>query len=135
MLLGAGLAHLQMLRHLAQKPLIGVRVVLVAPRAPIGGRTHSGLMAGRIALEDCTIALEPWYSAPECAGCRCGVHGLDANPNGASDEGEPLTYDWLSINTGPNHNREWQLQQAMPGVRTMAFSVRPIERFTALWPR
>ena len=135
-LLGAGLAHLQMLRHLAQKPLIGVQVVLVAPHAhQLVAARIPAWMAGRIALEDCTIALEPLVQRAGVRWVQCGVHGLDAQTRTVHlDEGEPLTYDWLSINTGPNHNRE-QLQQAMPGVRTHGLFVRPIERFATLWPQ
>lgn len=135
-LLGAGLAHLQVLRHLALKPLIGVQVVLVAPHArQLVAARIPAWMAGRIALEDCTIALEPLVQRAGVRWVQCGVRGLDANAREVLlDEGEPLAYDWLSINTGPNHNRD-QLEHSMPGVRTHGLFVRPIERFAALWPQ
>lgn len=135
-LLGAGLAHLQFLQHIARKPLIGVQVVLVAPhpRQMVAARVPAW-MAGRIALDDCTIALEPLVQRAGVRWMQCGVRGLDAHARLVFlDEGEPMHYQWLSINTGPNHNRE-QLEQALPGVRAHGLFVRPIERFVALWPQ
>ena len=135
-LLGAGLAHLQMLRQLAQKPLIGVQVVLVAPQAQqIVAACIPAWMAGRRAMEDCSIPLEPLVQRAGVRWLQCGIRALDANGRLVLlDEGEPLAYDWLSINTAPNANREL-LEQAMPGVRTYGLFVRPIERFVALWPQ
>lgn len=135
-LLGAGLAHLQMLRQLAQKPLIGVQVVLVAPQAQqIVAACIPAWMAGRQALDDCSIPLEPLVQRAGVRWLQCGIRALDANSRQVLlDDGEPLAYDWLSINTAPNPNREL-LEQAMPGVRTYGLFVRPIERFAALWPQ
>lgn len=135
-LLGAGFAHLQVLQHLARKPLIGVQVVLVAPhpRQMVAARIPAWV-AGRVALDDCTIPLEPLVQRAGVRWMQCGVRGLDAPSRTVSlDDGEPLAYDWLSINTGPNHNRD-QLEQSLPGVRTHGLFVRPIERFAALWPQ
>lgn len=135
-LLGAGLAHIQVLHHLARKPLIGVQVVLVSPhpRQLVAARIPAWV-AGRVALEDCAIALEPLVQRAGVRWVQCAVRGLDA-PNRALllDEGEPLAYDWLSINIAPNHNRD-QLEQALPGARVHGLLVRPIERFTVLWPQ
>jgi NADH dehydrogenase FAD-containing subunit len=135
-LLGAGFAHLQALQQLARKPLIGVQVVLVAPhpRQMVAARIPAWV-AGRVGLEDCSIALEPLVQRAGVRWVQCGVRGLDAAERlVVLDEGEPLAYDWLSINTGPNHNRD-QLEQAMPGVRAHGLFVRPIDRFTTLWPQ
>ena len=135
-LLGAGLAHLQMLRQLADKPLIGVQVVLVAPHAQqIVAARIPAWIAGRIALQDCTLALEPLVQRAGVRWEQRGIQGLDANARTVVlDEGISLSYDWLSINTGPTHNREW-LEQTMPGVRAQGLFVRPIERSVALWPQ
>lgn len=135
-LLGAGLAHLQVLRELARKPLIGVQVVLVAPHAQqVLAACIPAWMANRAALPDCSIPLEPLVQRAGVRWVQCAVRGLDADARQVLlDDGEPLAYDWLSINTPPQHNRE-RLEQTMPGVRTYGLFVRPIERFVQLWPQ
>ena len=47
--------------------------------------------------------------------------------------GDTLTYDWLSLNTGPVMNRQ-RIDSQMLGAREHALFVRPIESFAQLWP-
>lgn len=135
-LLGAGHAHVHVLQSLAAQPLVGVQVVLVAPhpRQMYSGMVP-GLVAGRYALEDCTIALEPLVKRAGVRWLQCSAKAIDANTQTLElDENTELHYDWLSINTGPVQNRD-ALERSMPGVRTHGLFVRPIEGFAGLWPQ
>ena len=135
-LLGAGLAHLHVLAHLADHPLIGVRIILVAPHArQILPAMVPGLVAGHYTLDDCAVPLEPLVR-------RSGVHWLQRNVKALNaqdqtvllDDGSALHYDCLSVNTDAIQNRE-QIDRSVPGARTHGLFVRPLEAFTALWPR
>jgi pyridine nucleotide-disulfide oxidoreductase family protein len=121
---------------LATHPLPNVQVTLVAPHPrQIYSGMVPGYVAGHYTLDDCVIPLEPLVR-------RAGVHWLQRSVTALHaqeqalqlDDGSVLRFDWLSVNTGPSQNRA-QLERAMPGAREHALFVRPIEAFTALWPR
>lgn len=135
-LLGAGHAHVQALTALAAQPLPGTTVTLVAPypRQMYSGMVP-GFMAGHYTLEQCVIPLEPLVQ-------RSGIRWIAqsasavaaANQTVQLDDGSSLRYDWLSVNTGPTQDRA-RIEREIPGAREHALFVRPIETFTALWPR
>jgi hypothetical protein len=135
-LLGAGHAHVNVLAALAAHPLIGVRIILVAPhpRQMYSGMVP-GFVAGHYPLEDCVIPLEPLVRRSGVRWLQRSVKALDAKNNTVQlDDGSTLRYDWLSVNTGSVQNRE-HMDAAIPGARTHGLFVRPIEAFSALWPR
>ncbi|TXH88169.1 MAG: pyridine nucleotide-disulfide oxidoreductase [Rhodoferax sp.] len=135
-LLGAGHAHVHVLSQLAKEPLVGVQVVLVAPypRQMYSGMIP-GMVAGHYEVDECVVPL------PELVK-RAGVRWLQASVTEFNadarmvrlDNGMELPFDWASINTGPVQDRE-TIEAAMPGARTHALFMRPIEGFAALWPR
>lgn len=135
-LLGAGDAHLQLLLALSKRPIANVRVVWVTPTT---NHVHpdmlAGLVAGIYTPGQCSIALEP---LARHAGVRWLVHNarsLDAQQQTLTlDDASTLTYDWLSIDTGPTHNRALA-ELALPGARTHGLFVYPTDAFAALWPR
>lgn len=135
-LLGAGRAHVQVLATLAAHPLISVNLVLVAPypRQMYSGMVP-GFVAGHYTLDDCTIPMEPLVRRAGVRWLQRSVKALDANNQTVQfDDGSTLHYDWLSVNTGPTQNREL-LDRSMPGAREHGLFVRPIEVFSALWPK
>ena len=135
-LLGAGHAHVQVLAHLADHPLVGARITLVAPhpRQLYSGMVP-GFVAGHYALDDCTIALEPLVRRAGIRWLHRSVRALDASTCTVDlDDGSALHYDWLSVNTGPVQNRA-VIEQTIPGAREHGLFVRPIEAFGALWPQ
>ncbi|MDD5029419.1 MAG: FAD-dependent oxidoreductase [Rhodoferax sp.] len=135
-LLGAGHAHIHMLSTLVGQPLAGVRVTLVAPypRQLYSGMIP-GFVAGYYALEDCVIALEPLLAGSGVTWLRQCVVGLDANTRTITlNDASRLTYDLVSINTGPVQDRQ-KLEQSIPGAQQHALFIRPIESFGVLWPR
>ena len=135
-LLGAGHAHVNVLAALAAHPLIGVRIILVAPhpRQMYSGMVP-GFVAGHYPLEDCVIPLEPLVRRSGVHWLQRSVKALDTKNNTVVlDDGSTQRYDWLSVNTGAIQNRE-RMDAAIPGARTHGLFVRPIEAFSALWPR
>jgi pyridine nucleotide-disulfide oxidoreductase family protein len=136
LLLGAGHAHVQVLATMAQAPWAGAQVTLVAPhpRQLYSGMVP-GFVAGRYALEDCVIPLEPLVRRSGIRWLQRSVIALDATAQAVQlDDGNTLHYDWLSLNTGPVQDRA-RLEQTLPGAREHALFLRPMEGFAALWPQ
>lgn len=136
LLLGSGHAHVHVLQALAERPLVGVRVVLVAPHPR---QVYSGMVpdfvAGHVTLDDCAIALEPLVRRAGVRWLQRSVRHLDTSHQAVLlDDGSRVQYDWLSINTGPVQNRE-QIERDMPGAREHGLFVRPVEGFASLWPQ
>jgi pyridine nucleotide-disulfide oxidoreductase family protein len=135
-LLGAGHGHVQVLTTLADHPLVGARITLVAPhpRQLYSGMVP-GFVAGHYTLEDCVIPLEPLVRRAGIRWLHRSVKALDAESrNVLLDDGSTLQYDWLSVNTGPVQNRSL-MERDLPGAREHGLFVRPIETFGALWPK
>lgn len=135
-LVGAGYAHLQVLARLAERPLHGVRVILVNPLAQ---QTHAamlpGFVAGHYAWEECVIPLEPLVRHANVRWIEAKVKALDASQHLLTlDDGSTLVYDWLSVNTGAIQSRE-QLERSIPGARAHGLFLRPFDAFAKLWPR
>ncbi|MDT8992502.1 FAD-dependent oxidoreductase [Curvibacter sp. APW13] len=136
LLLGAGHAHVHVLAQLAKEPLVGVQVVLVAPypRQLYSGMVP-GMVAGHYAIDDCAIALAELVRRAGVRWLQASVTDFNADARMVRlDNGMELPFDWASLNTGPVQDRE-QIEAAMPGARTHALFLRPIEGFAALWPR
>ena len=135
-LLGAGHAHVHVLRGLAQSRPADIHLTVIAPypRQLYSGMVP-GFVAGHYTLDQCVIPL-----AGLLAGC--GAHyiedsgvAIDADAKTVTlASGDAVAWDWLSVNTGPVMDRE-TIESAMPGAREHALFVRPIETFGALWPR
>jgi pyridine nucleotide-disulfide oxidoreductase family protein len=136
LLLGAGHAHVQVLANMAKAPWSGAQVTLVAPhpRQLYSGMVP-GFVAGRYALEDCVIPLEPLVQRSGIRWLHRSVTALEANAQAVQlDDGSTLHYDWVSLNTGPVQDRA-RLEQTLPGAREHALFLRPMEGFAALWPQ
>jgi pyridine nucleotide-disulfide oxidoreductase family protein len=135
-LLGAGHAHVHVLSAWAAHPLPGVQVALVAPypRQMYSGMLP-GFVAGRYALDECVVALEPLLKNTGIRWLKCSAAALDADAGTVTlDDGSQFGFDWLSINTGPVQDRR-RIEQLMPGAREHGLFVRPLEAFGALWPQ
>ena len=139
LLLGAGHAHVQVLKRYAELVRHGAlppKITLVTPhpRQLYSGMVP-GFVAGHYALEQCVIALEPLLAGTPVRWLQRSVSTLDASHNRVTlDDGTVLDFDWLSVNTGAVQDRQ-RLEAQMPGVREHGLFVRPIEAFGALWPR
>ncbi len=135
-LLGAGHAHRQVLQHLSLHPLPGLQVTLVAPHPrQVYPAMVPGFVAGHYALDDCLIHLDGLVHRSGVRWLQHHVNLLNAQAQSITlDDGQALHFDWLSVNTGAVQNREL-LEQDMPGSRTHALFVRPLEAFGSHWPR
>lgn len=133
-LLGAGYAHLHVLAHWAKQPLTNVRVTLVAPQAQqLYSGMVPGLVAGHYSQEQSSIPIEPLVRRSGIRWLGRSVRNLDAQAQTVLlDDGSRLSYDWLSINTGPVQSRSL-LEKSLPGAREHGLFVRPIEVFATLW--
>ena len=135
-LLGAGHAHVHVLHSLAQTRPADLNLTVIAPypRQLYSGMVP-GFVAGHYNLDQCMIPLDGLLA-------RCGARylptsgvALDADSKMLTlASGETLSWDWLSINTGPVMDRA-KIEALMPGAREHALFVRPIEGFGQLWPQ
>lgn len=138
-LLGAGHAHVQVLKRYAELIRHGALPPKITLITPHPRQLYSGMVpgyaAGHYALEQCVIALEPLLAGTPVRWLPHSVSALDATHNRVTlDDGTVLDFDWLSVNTGSVQDRQ-RLGEQMPGVREHGLFVRPIEAFGALWPR
>ena len=135
-LLGAGHAHVHVLRSLAQGRLPGIEITLVAPHPhQLYSGMVPGFVAGHYTLDECRIALDPLLARSSVRQLRAGAAGLDAAAQTVLlDNGQTLAYDWLSLNTGAVMDRG-MIEAQMPGARAHALFARPIEAFGLHWQR
>ena len=138
-LLGAGHAHVHVVKHYAQLARHGVMPPQITLVSPYPRQLYSGMLPGFIAghyrLAQCGIELEPLLAGTPIRLILRSAVALDAAASQITlDNGTVLGFDWLSVNTGPVQDRQ-RLETQMPGVREHGLFVRPIEAFGALWPR
>lgn len=101
-LVGAGHAHAQVLLDWATRPVPGVELVVVSPYAlaPYSGMVP-GWLAGTYTFDD--IAID-FVALCQHAGARWVLAHLDRlDPDQQTlhlDNGDTLSYDWLSLNVG-----------------------------------
>ena len=135
-LVGAGPAHVHLLRHLAKHPLIGATVTLVTPHARhTAAPMTPSWVAGHTPLEDCTVALEPLVRRAGVRWLQRSVKALDAGLRHLLlDDGSTLQCGLLSLDTEPVHNRALT-ESTMPGARQHALFALPFELFSTLWPK
>ena len=124
LLVGAGHAHAYLLAALAKAPLYGARLTLVSPAArQIYSAMLPGVIAGhyRRAEAEFDVALLAERAYGEfIAG---SVEHLDAERRAAIlSDGRELAFDFASLNAGS------QTEDAVPGSREHALSVKPFER-------
>jgi selenide,water dikinase len=127
-LVGAGHAHVQVLRRLAMAPWPGVRATLIVdrPRALYSGMVP-GLVAGQYGLDDLAIDA---YALARRAGVRvisAAATHVDAAERLVHVEGRPpIYYDVASLNVGST-----VAGGALAGVREHALATRPLAEFVA----
>ncbi len=127
-LVGAGHAHVQVLRRFGMRPLPGVRLTLISRElhTPYSGMLP-GLIAGHYGFDDAHIDTAPLARS---AGARLygdEVTGLDlARRLVLCRQRPPVPYDILSLDIGSRPNTG-----AVPGAAEHAIPVKPIDGFLA----
>lgn len=135
-LLGAGRAHILVLKGLARRRRSDLAVTLVAP-APyyIAPDLLPGYVAGDHPLDAFRIPLDELVEASGATFVPAHVYTLDPNARRVQlSSGDALAYDVLSVNVEPAVERE-QLEQRIPGAREHALFTHPAEMFIRLWPQ
>lgn len=135
-LLGAGRAHLHVLKGLARQRSGDMAVTLVAPHPYyIDAGMLPAFVAGDYTLDEVRIPLDGLVEASGVGFVPAHVHSLDpVNRRVQLSSGDALPYDVLSIDVEPTLERE-HFEQAMPGSRRNALFVHPHEAFVQLWPQ
>src|SRR5450631_764008 len=122
-LLGAGHAHVEVLRRFALRPEPGVRLTLIGrePETPYTGMLP-GLIRGEYAFDDAHIDLAPLVAGAGARLILAEATGIDLAERRIAVAGRPVVpFDLLSIDVGG--------EPAMPQGACAAFN--PIGRFLA----
>jgi selenide, water dikinase len=125
-LIGAGHAHVQVLRGFGMKKLSGVRFTLITREVhtPYSGMLP-GLVAGRYSFDEAHIDTGPLARFAGARLYQSAVTGIDLEARLViCDNRPPVPYDVLSINTGSTPNTA-----VVPGAGEYAIPVKPIDRF------
>lgn len=127
-LVGGGHAHVQVLRHLAMRPLEDAHVTLVVddPIAVYSGMVP-GFVAGQYRREELEIDVRPLARRAGAAVIVARAIGIDASERRIALEArEAIAYDTASFDVGSK-----VAGLDLPGVRAHALATRPIGRFVA----
>ena len=135
-LLGASHMRVHVLQGLASSVPAGLKITVVTPhsRQLYSGRVP-GFVAGHHRLDECVIPLEKLLAECGARLIQSSAVSMDANARTVTlANGDILTFDWVSLNTGPVMDRQ-RIASQMPGASGHALFVRPIESFAQLWLR
>jgi selenide,water dikinase len=125
-LVGAGHAHVQVMRQFGMKPLAGVRLTLITREVhtPYSGMLP-GFVAGHYGFDDVHIDTGPLARFSGARLYQSAATGLDLTARQViCDNRPPVPYDILSIDTGSTPNTD-----LVPGAGEHAIPVKPIDRF------
>ena len=125
-LLGAGHAHIAVLRIFGMTPLAGTRITLITREVetPYSGMLP-GLIAGDYSFDEAHIDTGPLARFAKARLYRDEAVGLDlANQYVICQNRPPVRYDVLSIDIGSRPNT-----LGVPGAAQNAIAVKPIDRF------
>jgi selenide,water dikinase len=131
-LVGAGHAHVQVLKRFGVKPVSGMRLTLVTRKVhtPYSGMLP-GLIAGHYSFEDVHIDTRPLARFAGATLITDAVTGIDlAAKQILRESGPPVSYDLLSLDAGSTPNTD-----AVPGAEAHAVPVKPIDGFLERFER
>jgi len=131
-LLGAGHAHLLVLRAFAQSPPPDTELLLITPsRWQYYSGMLPGWMAGDYQMEQCRIEVAPQVAAAGGELVLDSAVELDAGQSRITlASGRVVDYDWLSIDIGSSTNLG-----SLNGYAGQLLSVKPIDEFQGRWRR
>lgn len=125
LLIGAGHAHLVVLKKLAEKPLYGARFMIVTPQPKqIYSGMLPGLIAGHYRLREIEVDVHALAGRAAVEYQQGEVQSLDLRGKTVRlSDGTVLEYDLASLNIGS------MVDQSIPGARKHALAVKPFESF------
>ena len=127
-LIGAGHAHVSVLRAFGMNPEPGVRLTLITREVhtPYSGMLP-GMIAGHYSADDAHIDTGPLCRFANARLYQGAVTGLDLQGRTVlCSNRPPVPYDVLSINIGSTPG-----MQQVPGVQAHAVPVKPVDSFLA----
>jgi pyridine nucleotide-disulfide oxidoreductase family protein len=129
---GGGHAQLSVLEALARAKPAALEIVLVSPsRFQIYSGMLPGWMAGHYTRAQCRIDLVPLAQAAGARMVTQRVVALDADRSRVElEDGEPLDYDLLSLDTGSEID-----VSALESAGARLLPVKPLDEFFQAWPR
>jgi selenide,water dikinase len=125
LLVGAGHAHLVVLRALTRTPLYGARVALVSPNPlQIYSGMLPGLIAGHYSLDEVQVDVAALAESAYVEFVQGAVAALDPQRRIARLEGgSEAEYDYVSLDAGS------LVERSIPGAVAEALAVKPFEAF------
>jgi selenide, water dikinase len=129
-LIGAGHAHVGVLRAVGIAPIADTRLTLITrgTHTPYSGMLP-GLIAGHYSYADAHIESAPLARFANAEFHNCEVIGLDTlNRRVICADRPPIPYDFVSINIGSTPSAS-----DVPGATDHAIPVKPIDGFLAQW--
>ncbi len=127
-LVGAGHAHIEVLRSFGAKPPPGVRLTLITRQAftPYSGMLP-GLIAGLYSFDEAHIDVRPLCAFAAARLVLAEASGVDiAGKRVLCANSDPVPFDILSIDTGSTPNTH-----QTPGAAEHAIAVKPVEGLLA----
>jgi selenide,water dikinase len=125
-LVGGGHSHVQVLRHLAMKPLSDSRLTVVVDRpVAVYSGMVPGFVAGQYRAEELEIDVVPLARRANARVILVPAIGIDSRAKRIEIEGRPsIPYDVASFDIGSAVSG-----LELPGIREYALATRPIGRF------
>jgi NADH dehydrogenase FAD-containing subunit len=134
-LVGAGYAHLQVLRGFAASQPADVDISVVWPHSyVVFAPMLAGLITGRYTQADCSVSLAPLLAGSRIRHVQARVKQIDQSAQSITlEDGQTLAYDLLGIDWPSNLDKA-AVELAMPGARAHGLFVQPAEGFVKYWP-
>ena len=134
-LLGAGHAHMHVIKHWQRASAPNAQLVVISP---LGEQVYSGmlpgLMAGTYSQAQCTLRVARMIKDSQARWIEARAHRIDtARQLVLLDNGEAVPFDTLSIDIGSAMDKD-ELEKRIPGATEHAMFIRPIDKFATLWP-
>lgn len=132
LLIGAGHAHVEVLRQFSLHPAANAAITMVSPQRQM---TYAGMLPGLVAghytAGQCQVDLGPLAQKAGIELLADRVVGLDAEGQVAmTASGRPLEFDFASIDIGVT-----PFAPEVPGLRRFALLAKPVEVFLEGWNR
>ncbi len=134
-LVGAGYAHLHVLRGFAAAQPADVDISLVWPHSHVVyAPMLPGLVAGLVQQADCSIELAPLLLGSRIRHVLAQAKQIDHSAKSITlGNGAQLGFDHISIDW-PSMLDKAAVEAAMPGARAHALFAEPAEGFVKYWP-
>ena len=135
-LVGTGVAHLQVLKSFAERRSAGLKITVVGTTtSPVYFDRVPDFVTGSCPAPACTVPLDNLLQSCGAVFIQATVEALDANAKTLKlSHGEPIHYDVLSVDTAPMMPRAL-LDTQLPGATQHAMNLYPLASFCKLWPQ